>query len=258
MRVVFSPLSLWPGFAGVVRRGLWDQLALALLFGALAQATLFVNFFWNDYLSGYLRASTGLVFIIAWIFLGAVAGGRLKRYEKSLLYDADGELFLEAQTHYLRGEWFETECALKSVLKKNPQDAEALLLLATLCRHVKRFSEARQTLAALEKLESADYWRYEIALEKEAIQADIRALREERLNEREEAETKREPETPADAPTQTVQPPSLKTDAENVAPAERPSDSDVVSLETVDAEVGTGRPILRFCITSNDAKSDAA
>lgn len=258
MRVVFSSLSLWPGFAGVVRRGLWDQLALALLFGALAQATLFVNFFWSDYLNGYLRASTGLVFIIAWIFLGAVAGGRLKRYEKALLYDADGELFLEAQTHYLRGEWFETECALKSVLKKNPQDAEALLLLATLCRHIKRFSEARQTLAALEKLESADYWRYEIALEKEAIQADIRALREERLNEREEGETEREPETSVDAPTQTVQPPTLNTADENLAPAERPADSDVVSLETVDAEVGTGRPILRFCITSNDAKSDAA
>ena len=119
MRVVFSPLSLWPGFAGVVRRGLWDQLALALLFGLLCQATLFVNFFWSDYLSGYVRASFGVVFLIAWIFLGAVASGRLKRYEKTLLYDADGEIFLEAQTRYLRGEWFEAECALKAVLKKN-------------------------------------------------------------------------------------------------------------------------------------------
>ncbi|MBQ5790365.1 MAG: tetratricopeptide repeat protein [Thermoguttaceae bacterium] len=266
MRVVFSPLSLWPGFAGVVRRGLWDQLALALLFGALAQATLFVNFFWSDYLSGYLRASTVVVFAIAWIFLGFVASGRLKRYEKSLLYDAEGELFLEAQTRYLRGEWFEAECALKSVLKKNPSDAEALLLLATLCRHVKRFAEARQTLAALEKLEAADYWRYEIGLEKEAIQADIRALREERLAEREQAETEAvdatssvaqelEP-TPAtaEAPTQPVQPPTLETNDENVSSP----DPDVVSLETVDADVGTGRPILRFCLTPNDSKADAA
>lgn len=252
MRVVFSPLSLWPGFAGVVRRGLWDQLALALLFSVLAQGTLFVNFFWSDYLSGYLRASTVVVFAIAWIFLGFVASGRLKRYEKSLLYDAEGELFLEAQTRYLRGEWFEAECALKSVLKKNPSDAEALLLLATLCRHVKRFAEARQTLAALEKLEAADYWRYEIGLEKEAIQADIRALREERLAEREQAEAA-SAET-AEESTQPVQPQSLTPNVENV-----PSpDADVVSLETVDADVGTGRPILRFCLTPNDAKSDAA
>ena len=282
MRVVFSSLSLWPGFVGVVRRGLWDQLALALLFGALAQATLFANFFWSDYLSGYLRASTGVVFIIAWIFLGAVASGRLKRYEKSLLYDAEGELFLEAQTHYLRGEWFETECALKSVLKKNPQDAEALLLLATLYRHIQRFSEARQTLAALEKLEAADYWRYEIRLEKEAIQTDLRALREERLAEREKAETdaaasliaetdaatnaeqapvEPTPEPvalPSDAPTQPVQSPTVASDDAPSAPAPPSTAPDVVSLETVATDVGTGRPILRFCLTPNDATSDAA
>ncbi|MBP3558837.1 MAG: tetratricopeptide repeat protein [Thermoguttaceae bacterium] len=259
MRVVFSSLSLWPGFVGVVRRGLWDQLALALLFGVFAQATLFVNFFWRDYLGGYLRASTGVVFLIAWIFLGAVANGRLKRYEKSLLYDADGELFLEAQTRYLRGEWFEAECALKSVLKKNPQDAEALLLLATLCRHTRRFSEARQTLAALEKLEAADYWRYEIGLEKEAIRTDLRALREERLAERKQAEEETQnvesevpetPELPSEA--RTVEPPTLKTPDENVPPSAPSLDTEVVP------NVGTGRPILRFSLTPNDVKSDAA
>lgn len=265
MRVVFSSLSLWPGFVGVVRRGLWDQLALALLFGVFAQATLFVNFFWSDCPSGYLRASACVAFLIAWIFLGAVASGRLKRYEKSLLFDADGALFLEAQTRYLRGEWFEAECALKSVLKKNPQDAEALLLLATLYRHIKRFSEARQTLAALEKLEAADYWAYEIGLEKKAIQSDLRALREERLAEREQAEQ----ESP-NAEPQTVETPKLPSEPEVVEPttlqtpdesASSPApslDSDVVSLETVDSNVGTGRPILRFCLTPNDAKSDAA
>ncbi|MBQ6829383.1 MAG: tetratricopeptide repeat protein, partial [Thermoguttaceae bacterium] len=244
---------------GVVRRGLWDQLALALIFGVLAQATLFVNFFWNDYLSAYLRASSGVVFLIAWIFLGAIASGRLKRYEKALLYDADGEIFLEAQTHYLRGEWFEAECALKSVLKKNPQDAEALLLLATLYRHIKRFSEARQTLAALEKLEGADYWRYEIHLEKEAIQTDIRALREERLAAREETKSETANlETPDDASTQTVQSRTFTPTDENNLPPSPTSDADVVSLETVDASPGTGRPILRFCLTPNDATSDAA
>lgn len=271
MRVVFSSLSLWPGFVGVVRRGLWDQLALALLFGVLAQATLFVNFFWSDFLGGYLRASTGVVFIIAWIFLGAVASGRLKRYEKSLLFDADGALFLEAQTRYLRGEWFEAECALKSVLKKNPSDAEALLLLATLYRHIKRFSEARQTLAALEKLEAADYWAYEIGLEKRAIQTDLRALREERQAEREEAEeetlndeaqvieTSELPNEPqaAESP-RTVESPTPQTPNENVSPPAPSTDSDVVSLEAVAPNVGTGRPILRFCLTPNDAKSDAA
>lgn len=271
MRVVFSPLSLWPGFVGVVRRGLWDQLALALLFGLLAQGTLFVNFFWSDYLSGYLRASTGVVFLFAWLFLGAVASGRLKRYEKSLLYDADGALFLEAQTRYLRGEWFEAECALKSVLKKNPQDAEALLLLATLCRHIKRFSEARQTLAALEKLEAAEYWAYEIGLEKKAIQTDLRALREERLAEREQAEresqndesqpvetTELSNETSTDETPEIVSRPTLETPVEPAPPSSPFSDSNAVPSETVPSNVGTGRPILRFGPTSNDVKSDAA
>ena len=265
MRVVFSPLSLWPGFAGVVRRGLWDQLAIALLFSALAQGALFVNFFWSDFLGGYLRASIGVVFAIAWIFLGAVANGRLKRYEKSLLFDADGALFLEAQTRYLRGEWFEAECALKSVLKKNPQDAEALLLLATLCRHVRRFAEARQTLAALEKLEAAEYWAYEISLEKQAIQTDLRELREDRRAEREKAEQEAQNvetqvvETPElRSEPEPVESPTLQTLDESASPAAPPADSDVVSLEAVASNVGTGRPILRFCLTPNDAKSDAA
>ncbi len=260
MRVVFSPLSLWPGFVGVVRRGLWDQLAFALLFGALAQATLFVDFFWSDFPSGRLRASSVVVFLLGWIFLGAVAGGRLKRYEKSLLFDAEGELFLEAQTRYLRGEWFEAECALKSVLKKNPNDAEALLLLATLYRHVKRFSDARRTLATLEKLESADYWRHEICLEKEAIQSDLRELREERLAQREEAE--KNDDAPLSPPPETDESPSRPVSSqppnaasENVPPTPAP---DVVSLEAAASNVGAGRPILRFCLTPNDVKSDAA
>lgn len=83
--------------------------------------------------------------------------------------DKSGEAFLEAQTYYLRGDWFETECCLKKIIKKNRCDVEARLLAATLFRHLKRFSEAKKMLAELEKMEASAYWQDEIKQERIAI-----------------------------------------------------------------------------------------
>lgn len=248
-----SILRLWPGFRGVVRFGLWDQLGIALLFGAICQLTLAVNFLWSDFLSNYSRASVGVGAVVCWIFLGAVANGRLKKYEKLRNFDANGEQFLEAQTHYLRGNWFETECCLKATLKKNPYDAEALLLLATLYRHVKRFSEARRTLFELEKLEAADFWYYEISLEKAAIQNDEREAKEEER----EARAARLAAKKAEKSTQTT-----KSDAPEIAPEpQNPQTPEEprVSLESVENDDAPQRPILKFCLNAaENASGDAA
>ena len=110
--------------------------------------------------------------LTSWLFLSVAASSSLKKYEKMLDVDSSGEAFLEAQTHYLCGNWFEAECCLKNLLKKNPYDAEALLLKATLYRHLRRFSEARKTRSDLEKIDASLYWREEIDFEKKAIVED--------------------------------------------------------------------------------------
>ena len=94
--------------------------------------------------------------------------------------DSKGQTFLEAQELYLKGSWFETECCLRALLKNNPYDADALLYLATLYRHTKRFSEAKRTISELERLDASFRWEYEIALEKKALQEEERSQREEK------------------------------------------------------------------------------
>ncbi|MBP5620878.1 MAG: tetratricopeptide repeat protein, partial [Thermoguttaceae bacterium] len=180
LKIVVAPVSfLWPGFNGVVRYGLWSQLAIALIFGALCQSTLALNFLWCDFLSQYVKNALYVGLFVSWFFLNVVASVRLKQYEKMRRSDSRGEAFLEAQTHYLKGNWFETECCLKTILKKNPLDADAILFLATLYRHVKRFSEAKRMLAALEKLDDAYRWQYEITLEKNFLREDVKNERSE-------------------------------------------------------------------------------
>lgn len=187
MRFILAPIFfLWPGFNGVARYGLWRQLAIALLFGFHCQATLVLNFYWCDFLSSFLKNSLYVFLFLSWAFLSVCASSHLKKYEKMRKVDSNGEAFLEAQTFYLKGDWFETECCLKAMLKKNPFDPEALLMLATLYRHVKRYVEAKRAIADLEKLDSAFHWRYEIALEKKALKEEEKTSKETGPNDRTE------------------------------------------------------------------------
>ena len=178
--IVASICFLWPGFNGIVRYGLWSQLAIALTFGALCQGTLALNFLWCDFLSQFVRVSLFAALFISWVALSVVASVRLRRYEKMRKADSKGQTFLEAQELYLKGNWFETECCLRALLKNNPYDADALLYLASLYRHTKRFSEAKRTISELERLDASFRWEYEIALEKKALKEEERLLREEK------------------------------------------------------------------------------
>ena len=173
MKNLIKPfLFLWPGSTGALRHGLWKHLGVAVFFGIICQLAIFLNFYWIDFLSSFARFCVVGGVVTSWLFLSAAASSDLKRYEKMLDVDSSGEAFLEAQTQYLCGNWFETECCLKNLLKKNPYDVEAILLKATLYRHLRRFAEARKTLAELEKIDASLYWREEIDLEKRNIVED--------------------------------------------------------------------------------------
>ena len=182
MSIITKPLEfLWPGARGALRCGLWSQLAISLVFAVACHATLFLNFYWSDWLTPTERAGSCAALFVIWIALGAVARRRFNEYERTLAVDANGAEFSQAQALYLQGAWFESECCLKALLKRNARDVDALVMLATLYRHTQRFDEARRTLAALEKLDGADFWRVEIDFEKEAIKEDERQAREEAL-----------------------------------------------------------------------------
>jgi hypothetical protein len=55
------------------------------------------------------------------------------------------------------------------LLRRVSGDVQARLLLATLLRRTKRWSEAREQLAELDRLEAAASWEFEIAGEQERL-----------------------------------------------------------------------------------------
>ncbi|MCR4413284.1 MAG: tetratricopeptide repeat protein [Thermoguttaceae bacterium] len=71
----------------------------------------------------------------------------------------------------MKGNWFEAECLLSRILKRNPRDLEARLMLATLLRHTGRRDEAARQLDRLERFEGSGKWVLEISRERQQLQA---------------------------------------------------------------------------------------
>jgi thioredoxin-like negative regulator of GroEL len=75
-------------------------------------------------------------------------------------------LFRRAQAEYLQGDYFQAEATLTGLLAREPRDAEARLLLATLLRHTQRYEEAEDQLKQLSRFETAARWQIEITCER--------------------------------------------------------------------------------------------
>lgn len=165
--------SFWPGYRGLAQYGLWSQLAVSLLFALFLDAFLVSCFFWTDVVSATRFKFLVPGLLMAWSLLMIVAGLGRKRFEALLAADEKDETFRKATVHYLRGNWFETESILIPALKKNPRDIEAMLLLATLYRHTKRYSEALVVLRQLEHFDGAGRWFLEIHEEHRLIRTAI-------------------------------------------------------------------------------------
>ncbi|HBT75442.1 MAG TPA: hypothetical protein DEB39_00635 [Planctomycetaceae bacterium] len=164
-------LRLWPGYTGIVRYGRWSFLAVAVVFALVLNTLLVLNFAWTDYITTTQRNVLILAFLALWAALHAVSAQAAKKIEATRNADATSDGFREALLQYLRGNWFEAQCCLNILLKKNPRDVEAILMLATLHRHTKRFADAADVLEKLDVLEEADRWAVEIAEEKRLLES---------------------------------------------------------------------------------------
>ena len=85
------------------------------------------------------------------------------------------DLYREAQTQYLRGNYLQAETMLCHLTDRLGGDVDAQLMLATLYRHTGRLEEAAERLRRLELLEDAGKWQQEIQGE----WASLRRVREE-------------------------------------------------------------------------------
>lgn len=162
-------VCLWPGLPQLWIRGAWSGLALALGFTALVNVLLLASLVWTQWLPwSFLLAGWAAVGML-WLFSTIVSLGWLGASGRQASAEDGEELFREAQTHYLKGNWYEAETLLNQRLSRNGRDIDAQLLLATLKRHTGRLDEALGQLEQLERLEHAMKWYQEIARERMLI-----------------------------------------------------------------------------------------
>jgi tetratricopeptide (TPR) repeat protein len=155
-------------------------LTLAVGFTALANVLAAATLVWTEWLPTNIRwgafGTLAVVWVLAWIegradwrrLLAELSAGETAAVDPQEQAD---HWFHEAQSAYLAGVWVSAEQTLLKLLRQDPRDAEARLLLATLWRHEGRLEAAAAELDRLERLETAAPWRTEIAWERERFYA---------------------------------------------------------------------------------------
>jgi len=163
---------LWPGLASLWLRGSGRGLAAAAAFAGLLNFALITTFVWPQLLSRSLApwaAPAAAWVLVLWFWIVAArSGARFLASEAARGQppsDEANRLLVQAQTEYLKGHLSEAERLLTQILETQPGDAEARLLLATLCRRVGRKEGAENHLRELMELPEAAAWRMEIASE---------------------------------------------------------------------------------------------
>lgn len=170
---------LWPGLPQLWMRGSWAGLALAVGFSVLANLLLASSLVWTEWLPVRVRwiglATLGFIWIAAWFegradwrrFVAEWTGGQAAT---DCGVDVTDQWFREAQKAYLAGDWVAAEKRLLQLVRLDPRDAEARLMLATLWRHENRLEDARRELDRLSSYESAAPWRDEITRERKQLE----------------------------------------------------------------------------------------
>ncbi|MCL2304726.1 MAG: tetratricopeptide repeat protein [Planctomycetaceae bacterium] len=153
---------IFPGLGGLFQYGRWSFLAITVAFFLALDLLLIAHFYWTDCLTPQGRYTSVIAFFLLWFLLAQISGYCEKMLLRRRAADSKRNFFADAQMQYLQGNWFEAECFLNEILKRNPRDPEALLMLATLFRHTNRFEESRKILQKLQNFDEAKKWFVEI------------------------------------------------------------------------------------------------
>jgi tetratricopeptide (TPR) repeat protein len=156
---------LWPGLPRLWYLGDLSSLAVAVAFAALLNLVLWASFVRYDTVSAAWRLSAWVSLIVFWVY-GLWQGGR---QTWAAAGDTDGQddqdLFIRAQSQYLRGHWVEAQQLLEQLIRREPGDVEAQLLLASVYRRSHRIDLSRRQLRQVLDCPGAGKWRFEIGRE---------------------------------------------------------------------------------------------
>jgi hypothetical protein len=173
---------IWPGLPRIWSLGSWSGLAEAVGFAFVVNLAVLGSFCWVELLPSGLLTLVWLVVGLFWLgsalfWCGSSGQGRSEPDNVS-----ETESFSGAIEHYLRGNWYEAQRVLGSLLRRNPRDMEAGLMWATVLRHAGRIHEASEQLDRLERFEAHHKWGMEIRQERELLKQLLRERSEERVD----------------------------------------------------------------------------
>ena len=162
-------LCFWPGLPQLWLQGKVSALIVAVAFAALIQGALLTSFVWSELLPTEVVVMTWLTLGCVWFVFAAVSYGSLRYLTSPGHRETADALFRQAQTEYLKGNWYQAETLLERLLQHDSGDLEARFTLASLYRHVRRVGEAREQLQQLDKLQVGHAWEPEIRREFEYL-----------------------------------------------------------------------------------------
>ncbi len=176
MRRMPWAIYLWPGLCLLWSHGSWLGLAVAVGTAGVFDVLLLASYGWSELLGPGLRMALWAVFGVTWLGLLGWSMGRHRRESAGGTRRREEDLFATAVDCYLKGDYYQTEQILRSLLRRDPRDVDARLMLATLLRHAGRYDEAGEQLSVLTRYEAASKWELEIDEEREFL-ADARATK---------------------------------------------------------------------------------
>ncbi len=163
---------IWPGLPTILATGSWLGLVWAVVFAVLINLLVLASLWWPELFGTFTPHVRNGLWLATAIFWGGATIVSLKTMRgPNPEEDSAGEAtFGDATKLYLRADWFGAERILVDLLRKNPRDVDAGLMLATLWRHTGRLDEASQQLDRLELFDGARKWLLEIHQERMRLQ----------------------------------------------------------------------------------------
>jgi len=157
--------SLWPGLGQLWVRGMWSGLFLAVAAALLLNVLLVASLVWTQLLPAAFLWLGWLMLIGLWASSAWYGLVRSRQEDEPGDAERADDWFRDAQRHYLAQNWFEAETLLGRLVRRNAEDIDSRLMLATLWRHTGREQEALRELRRLEQLEASQPWLQEISRE---------------------------------------------------------------------------------------------
>jgi hypothetical protein len=145
---------------------------LAAGFALLVNLALTSTLWWSELFVPGVRSSVWVVVVVVWGTSVLICYRSDRQRSPSSPHLPEVNDFAEAVDRYLRGDWFQSERVLLGLLREDPRDVDAGLMLATLLRRTGRLGEARRQLDRIERWDGWEKWELEIRRERELLQQE--------------------------------------------------------------------------------------